>query len=301
MTEELPAPAGLSASERFREIFEEIITTQPNTINQEQIDQLVELIINEDSGLYALTDQYIQGEQTRIDPQGRIALITTPEFIQRIWGQISRTLILKLNEDIRTIRLTLPDNYAELDARGKCSHVRPIFAKLDDIHGNLFPGVVSFILHTLQGLFGFFKDEVNRNQITAQAVEIEQLNTRTSKIIESLDDRIKKFTRYFVYLNSIRRRNILPEMCSYKSNCKNIDTTPHKLQFIHKLPLTSGKYDVCWFESLVEEKPLRTNPLAHDGGRRPKSNKQTIRKSQSRRRRRRSSKQSTRYRTRRRR
>jgi len=246
-----------SASERFRQIFEEIITTQPNTINQEQIEQLVALIINEDSGLYALTDQYIQGEQTRIDPQGRIALHTTPEFIQRIWVHISRTLISKLDEDIRTIGPTLPADYAQLDARGKCSHVRSIFVKLDDIHGNLFPGVVSFISHTLQGLFGSFKDEVNRNvkTATAQASEIEQLNKRTSKIISEIDNKIKSFAGDFVKFNSVRYGKILPEMCYYNDRCRTRREPNHLLQFIHK---NGDDDDDCWFESLqMNQTPIK--------------------------------------------
>jgi hypothetical protein len=244
-----------SASERFRQIFEEIITTQPNTINQEQIEQLVALIINKDSILYALTDQYIQGEQTRIDP-GRIALLNTPEFIQRIWGHISRTLISKLDEDIRTIGPTLPADYAQLDARGKCSHVRSIFVKLDDIHGNLFPGVVSFISHTLQGLFGSFKDEVNRNvkTATAQASEIEQLNKRTSKIISEIDNKIKSFAGDFVKFNSVRYGKILPEMCYYNDSCRSRREPNHLLQFIHK----NGDDDDCWFESLqMNQTPIK--------------------------------------------
>ena len=252
---EAPPP---SASERFRQIFEEIITTQPNTINQAQIDYLVELIINEDSRLFELADQYIQGEQTRIDPRGRIALLTTPEFIQIIWGHISRTLISKLDEDIITIRPALPADYMQLDAREKCIHVRTIFVKLDTIHHNLFPGVLSFISHTLQGLFGSFKDEVNRSRITAQYAEIETLNKITSKIISMVDDKIKRFAGDFVKFNSVRYGKLLPEMCYYNDRCRSRDEPTHRLQFIHKNGDDDDDDDDCWFESLQ----MKQTPIA---------------------------------------
>ena len=243
----------LSASERFRVIFEAIITTQPNTINQAQIEQLVALIINTDSRLYALTDQYIQGEQIRLSGL-RVVLLTTPEFIKSIWSHISRTLISKLDEDIRTISLTLPANYTQLYARDKCSHVRSIFEKLDIIHGNLFPGVLSFINHTLQGLFGSFKDEVNRIEATTQTLEITQLNQRTSKIISEIDNKIKSFAREFVKFNSVRYGKVLPEMCYYNDRCRNPDEPNHRLQFIHK----NGDDDDCWFESLqMNQTPIK--------------------------------------------
>lgn len=238
----------LSASERFRVIFEAIITTQPNTINQAQIEQLVALILNTDSRLYALTDQYIRGEQIQLSGGSppRVVLLTTPEFIQSIWSHISRTLISKLEEDIRTISLTLPANYTQLYARDKCYHVRSIFVKLDIIHGNLFPGVVSFISHTLQGLFGSFKDQVNQIGATAQTLEITQLNNRTSKIIREIDTKIKSFAREFVKFNSVRYGKVLPEMCYYNDRCLIPDDPKHRLQFIHK----NGDDDDCWFESL---------------------------------------------------
>ena len=243
----------LSASERFRVIFEAIITTQPNTINQAQIEQLVALIINTDSRLYALTDQYIRGEQIRLSGL-RVVLLTTPEFIQSIWSHISRTLISKLDEDIRTISLTLPANYAQLYARDKCSHVRSIFVKLDIIHGNLFPGVLSFISHTLQGLFGSFKDQVNRIEATTQTVEIIQLNKRTSNIISEIDNKIKSFARDFAKFNSVRYGKVLPEMCYYNDRCRSPDEPNHRLQFIHK----NGDDDDCWFESLqMNQTPIK--------------------------------------------
>ena len=270
----------LSASERFRQIFEEIITAEPKTIDKEKIEQLVGLIIDENSELYALTDQYIQGEQTRltVGKYPRVVLLTNPEFIQSIWSHISRTLISNLDEDIRTIRLTLPDNYAELDARDKCYHVRTLFVKLDTIHSNLFPGVVSFISHTLQGLFGSFKDEVNRNGITAQTSEIEQLNRITSEIIRDIDNKTKSFACDFVLYRSTRRRNILPEMCFY-TQCRKSDDLPHKLQFIHE----HGQDDDCWFKSLQKIDPPRdrAHPICQGG--RLNSNKQTNRTSRRRR------------------
>ena len=246
----------LSASERFRVIFEAIITTQPNTINQAQIEQLVALIINTDSRLYALTDQYIRGEQIQLSGVSlpRVVLLTTPEFIQSIWSHISRTLISKLDEDIRTISLTLPANYTQLYARDKCSHVRSIFEKLDIIHGNLFPGVVSFISHTLQGLFGSFKDRVNQIGATAQTLEITQLNKRTAKIISEIDNKIKSFAREFVKFNSVRYGKVLPEMCYYNDRCRSPDEPNHRLQFIHK----NGDDDDCWFESLqMNQTPIK--------------------------------------------
>ena len=250
----------LSASERFRVIFEAIITRQPNTINQEQIEQLVALIINADSELYALTDQYIERAQTRLSvgPLSRVVLLTTPEFIQSIWKHISRTLISKLNEDIITISQTLPANYAELDATEKCIHVRTLFVKLDNIHGNLFPGVVSFISHTLQGLFGSFKDEVNKNVIIAKAqnVEIIELNKRTYRIINNIDAKIKSFAGDFVKFNSVRYGKILPEMCYYNNRCRSLNEPNHRLQFIHK----NGDDDDCWFESLQ----MNQMPIKHE-------------------------------------
>lgn len=252
----------LSASERFRVIFEAIITRQPNTINQDQIEQLVALIINADSELYALTDQYIERAQTRLSvgPLSRVVLLTTPEFIQSIWKHISRTLISKLNEDIITISQTLPANYAELDATEKCIHVRTLFVKLDNIHGNLFPGVVSFISHTLQGLFGSFKDEVNKNVIIAKAqnVEIIELNERTSRIINNIDAKIKSFAGDFVKFNSVRYGKILPEMCYYNNRCRSLNEPNHRLQFIHK----NGDDDDCWFESLqMNQMPIKHEPV----------------------------------------
>ena len=250
----------LSASERFRVIFEAIITRQPNTINQEQIEQLVALIINADSELYALTDQYIERAQTRLSvgPLSRVVLLTTPEFIQSIWSHISRTLISKLDEDIRTISPTLPANYTQLYARDKCSHVRTLFVKLDTIHGNLFPGVVSFISHTLQGLFGSFKDEVNKDVIIAKAqnVEIIELNKRTYRIINNIDAKIKSFAGDFVKFNSVRYGKILPEMCYYNNRCRSLNEPNHRLQFIHK----NGDDDDCWFESLQ----MNQMPIKHE-------------------------------------
>ena len=253
MSEVSPSP-----SEIFKNTFQDIITTQPNTIEPEKIEILVRLIVNADSGLYELTDEYIEPSiQTTLDSVTTFYhSCTTPEFISNIWRMIKAELIAKLNTDIESIEF--PVNYDELNAVQKCEHVGHILEKLDTIYNNLYPGAVSFFSHTLQGLSGDLKDKINSRPYTVdrQQDAIKRFANRTQTSISFITGDMQKFSRRF--LNT--KRNILPQMCYVGKTCSGMTNIKHKNWFVH--PLGNTQF---YFESLVPTE-YSSRPTAPYGG-----------------------------------
>lgn len=259
----------VSPSQIFKNTFQYIITTQPNTIEPKKIEILVGLIVNANSGLYKLTDEYIDPSiQTTLNSEMMLySSCTTPEFINNIWRRIKAALIEKLDTDIASIGF--PENYDELNAVKKCEYVGHILETLDTIYHNLYPGAVSFFDHTLQGLSGDLKDKVNSHLYTAdrQPEEIESFAQRTQKSILFITADMQKFSRKF-----LSNRYMLPQMCHQGRKCKIMkEDAYHRMWFVHPFGKTP-----FYFESLVllPEKPSSTYRAFPYGG--SKSNRSKI-------------------------
>jgi hypothetical protein len=247
-----------SPSELFNRTFQSIITTKPNTIEPRQIEILVELITNENSGLHALTGEYIDGDvQTTFNPKKIFyQSCTSPEFISDIWRHIRSALIEKL--DIYIKNVTFPDNYETLNAVEKCQHVGNILEQLDTIYHNLYPGVVSFFSHTLQGLSGDLRDKVNSNIKTKsiQHKDIESFAKGSQTSISFITGDMQNFSRRF-----LSNSKILPQMCYYGRKCKFMKDVHHRNWFVH--PFGNTQF---FFESLVPINSPSTVRSAPYGG-----------------------------------
>jgi hypothetical protein len=248
-----------SPSEIFKNIFQDIITTQPNTIERDKIEILAGLIVNTDSGLSELTIQYIDPLiQITLGSDGFYRLCTTPEFIKNIWMRIKAALIAKLDTDIESIEF--PVNYNELNAVKKCEHVGHILKKLDTIHNNLCSGAVSLFSHTLQELSGDLKDKITSRQYTidSEPDAIKRFAKRTQTSISFIIDDMQDFSRRF-----LSTRRMLPQMCHRGRNCKIMKDAYHRMWFVHPFGKTP-----FYFESLVllPEKPSNTYRASPYGG-----------------------------------
>jgi len=241
--------------ELFVQTFQSIITTQPNSIELQKIEILVGLIENEDSRLCDLTGEYIDPLiQTRLLESTMLyQSCTTPKFIKNIWTSIKLLLISRLTTDIA--RIDFPQGYNDLDAVKKCEHVGHILDKLDTIHQNLFPGVVSFFSHTLQGLSGDLNDKVNSHLRTAdqQQEYITSFAENTQYSITFITDDMQEFSRKFLST----RGKLLPQMCYYGKSCIKINDPSHTKMFLH--PWDNDTENLFYFESLVM-KPKRVSP-----------------------------------------
>jgi len=247
----------ISRSEIFKNTFQDIITTRPNTIQPEKIETLVGLIVDADASLGELTIQYIDPSiQITLGSDEFYQLCTTPEFIIYIWKRVKSALIFKLDMDIKSI--DFPVNYNELNAVEKCKYVGHILKKLDTIYNNLSSGVVSFFSHTLQGLYGYLNDKITSRQyaIDSEPGAIKSFAERTQKSISFIIYDMQDFSRTF-----LSTRRILPQMCYYGRRCTSTADVKHQMRFVHPLKDTG-----FYFKSLAPKKPPSTNRSYPYGG-----------------------------------